>query len=914
MINTNQIDKKLEYAGISTVRVDSYEKLKRTVHVLIKVSSEQSDYIVHKLCETNPYIAAECIIDTKKSNAYKEQIIEAVKKADIPDIFKVITFYRYDEFSECQKISLQFSVEDIDVENIFKSWNDFCRFVCWITRTETKIDWIFDLIKEKNISISALYQNKLETKQLLDALLANGYLDSLKTIFNKIGIENYYVLSEHRYEDIQGMFDTDMSSIPDQIIYCWTDSLKRGENLFSYFHLKNTFLKKDASRSLIALLYEYLVTSDDDKEFIERGKALSSKENKARSLSRKKKWRKIIAEALILCVQKCIKEKRNFAILKDMIEPINFFSFNNSMATGLDVIDAENIKVDEVEAKTLFIEYVQEMKNTDVMDVYLNSYLKFVISLDIAIRIVFENVSKENFNSYLNKAVFPAKISHKDSEKVIIRLRNLSSRAYTPERDSILCEEIAKNEKIFARFQFDEEIGLVVSCIGNDADKLKNTSNYSELTTEYIKDIMDIAAGNITEVVYNHLSLHSEVPMGYVKHYFSELLDSLGRIEDINAFKKTIIALNWNKKYLYAPGRVYESTDVEFFAKYNQEALKVLKRIYEAGLSESDVISVYMNSFFKLTNTIKDLRFLKNIDIETVRKKYVFVGNNRNGKIRLVSVKDIDDAIYEYPVADKFKKIDSYIYRLKRYDSSSLEFEFCEDKTIEYVLPSGIKRMLRAYNTISSNTSVGRYEYEYIKMISSDFFLDDNEVCRKVSDCTIKATQIRYKSFQSLNTMIANLGNANIYGEDFFPILMYSKISHFSNDEYDMAKRLCYSFIRNSEDISQALHLFINTYVKGKVSFSDYFRMCEESKLNRNPCEHYMNAVAIIHVNGNNVIFSFVDISIEDIDVSQISHYIDKTKDGSRYYVRIKIQFDGDFKTSVCSIWNVDRTEKYSVE
>lgn len=923
MIDTKKIDKKLEHAGIYTANANNYELLKRTVHLLIRASSEQGDYIVNKLCEVNPFIAAECIIGSNRSNTYKKQIIDAVKESDIPDIFKIVIFYRYDETSEFEKVSLQSSNKYFDTEKIFKSWNDFCKFVCWVIRTQTKIDWLYDLINNKNISISTLYQNRIETKQMMDALLSKRRFDCLNIIYKKIRIENYYIFSEHKYEEIQRMFAQDISSCKDQIVYCFTDSRKRGENLFGYFHAKNTFLKDDPVARMVALLYEYIATNDYDEAFIKRVNILKSTEIHIHNLSGNKMWRKSIAEVLIQCVKNCIINKRNFATLKEMMEPVNFFSFNNSTATGLDVINAEDIKIDEIETKNLFSEYVKDIKNTDVLDVYLNSYLKLVISFDDAIRIVYENVPEDIFKAYLDNAVFPAKISHKDSEKLIIHLRNLSSRAYTPKRDSILCEDINKNERIFARFQFDDEIGLVVSCIGKDAENLKNIRNYSELTQEQIKDIKAIASGTINEEIFKHLSLCSEVPMGYIKQSFRDLLTNLCHIKDVNAFTRTIKELSWNKKYHYEAGRVYESTDVMFFSLYRNDALTVLKNISAAGLSENNLVSVYMNSFFKLTNTIKDLMFINSINTRANWKEYVFVGKNQNGNMKLVSVKNIYGAVFEYPTTAKFKKLDSYIYRIKRFDARSIEFEFCEDETKKYVLPNKINRMLRAYNTISTNTSVNGYEYEHIKKVSSDFYRDDNVVCRRVSEYTIKGTQIRHTNYQSIYSMITNLGDANIYGENFFPILMYTKISHFSRErqsEYDKAKyveakQLCKSFIRNSKTISQALFLYINTYVKGRVSFIEFFKMCNDiSTLNKNPCELYMNAVAIIHIQKQRLIFTFVDISIPGIDVSQISQYRDRINNGGRYYVRIKIQFDGDFKTTVCTIWNIEKTEKYSID
>lgn len=917
MIKYSKIDNKLEYAGLSSLDITDFAKFKRVSHILIKSSDEQADYVIRKICETNPYVAAECTAETKYASLYCQYILDAINKSDIPYIYKLLAYYRFNKVKAFGAIPDNISFENVEIDKLFLSWTDFCSFISSVLSTSNcELPWVLELFKKKSMSISSLHQNRTESRKLFNLILKKQYFTTLQYVYQYIGVDNYYSITEHQYEEIQQIFSSDEVGLREQMKYCWIDSKKRSVNLFNSFHIYNPEAWENPLAAMCAVMYEYQVSADSDPDFNNRISRTLQFDLLFNKIEKNEIWRRPIAENLINCAKICMQEKRDVSFFLAAISKANVFSFKKSLSAGLSIIRAERIQLIDMRGGQLLSYYVNEFHDISAIDLYLNSFLKLILSFDDAMRIIYNAIPADSFERYLQNTPFPAKIAHKDSTEVIIRLRNLSSRAYTPQRDMVLCEDVEENDSIYVKFFWTIEHGLFVNCIGKSEAKIRETPNYSDAAQECIQIINQIAERNYTDADLAKLDACSDIPMYYVKESFDVFLDSLRRINDNNSFMYTILHLYWNRKYYYEAGKTYDVEDFDFFSNHKQKAYELLKEKVQHKLSKSNAEQIYMNSFLKLAFAPDEFDLFTKEELYKYFKKYSFVEKlSKQGIWSCCSVKDFSSLSFSgFPDNSKYARLDSCILHLGETESEDLQLVFSEKETNIHILPKRIDRLKRAYDSISKHTSVRFYEYEYIRMVSPDFYRNDQITCQHISSRTIRATNIRYKTFEGLKTMINNLGPSNIYGAEFFPLSQFSNISRFSkrqDGQYDYAIRLCHSYIRCSSKISEALKLYSNTYVKTCVPFDAFEKLCAKSTLIKDTGSESIIIVVTFKPCDEGISINCIDVSVRGLQINM--DYITEKQLKGAFYAELEVMYNDRFEYHIRKLISLDRKTIYII-
>ena len=218
------------------------------------------------------------------------------------------------------------------------------------------------------------------------------------------------------------------------------------------------------------------------------------------------------------------------------------------------------------------------------------------------------------------------------------------------------------------------------------------------------------------------------------------------------------------------------------------------------------------------------------------------------------------------------------------------------------------RRLLNVYSALRKKIDVEDSEYKYIKMVSPEFYRNDKTTCRKIMRYTIDATIIRHENCDSIRGMIKKLGESNIFGQNFYPIKS-DFFKSYTEKKYDIDKRVCLSYIRGCKKVSEAVFLFINTYVKHSIHFSDFFQMCNESDLIKEPFKESLYIILKINRGDNGVHLHTDDVKIRGLKDS-FDSFGDEIPSGE-YYAEIEIEYDGDFSLSIKSLTTLNKKACY---
>ncbi len=906
MNNINSIEKKLIYAGLNSADEKNCKKLVRTAQVLMKTSTETESFIVQRLCTVNPYFAAECVSDSRLIDTYKEGILSATNNSNIELIVKLLIYYRLNAFADCS-IELKNDKETLaDLWKLFRSWKEFCGFVISVINYNfADQEWLLSVLTNTKISISDIYQNRNESKLLLDLLLDKKFFECTLFFYREIGIYNYFSLTNHKYEDLYMIFPNEPEGFLEQMKYCWINSIYRNENLFNIFHDRNPNLSEDIVAYYASLLYEYQVTDDQDEQFLSRCYAAQNADDIVRRVKKKTLWRTVVVENIIACTIKCMQKVRDVKRFLELFEQGNVFSMKKTMVIGVEIISDEEIIIDESYSRQLFASYTKNSKSMDSLELYKNTYLKTLFSIDDAMRIAYENVPKDAFDEYLNSNCFLAKISYMDSAEMILRLVNLSSMAYSLNRDIVLCEDHRKGDSVYVTFSYEPTDGLYVKFIGDKEEDVFKRNDYSKNANECVSIIKKIARDGYNEELLDNLRVCSEIPMLYVKFTFENILFALMKIHNNQDFMRVIIALDWNKKFRYSPASEYEPEDLKFFTQYRSLADSVLKCIYSDGLSAENLISLYMNSFFKLIFSPDELFVSYQNDPETLFEKYLFAINRvSDGKLICHSTKNFSKwKIMGFPKDSKYELLGRGLFRIV-HSSDSTELSFCERQTDMYVVPKRVDRMLRAYDSISKTVDVKEYIYSFITRISREFYISNSYNCRQIAECTKKAIVIRARSYANMRECIDCLGSSNLFGSNSFPLIHHKRLSVFqanvNNEDLASSKKVSLLFMKNCDCVSNAIYLYMNTYIKTEISFPDFLNLCKECKLKEEAFSYTMYVVVKVRNDNDEISITCIDVSMNQWKYT-INDFSEKVMPGKCFAV-VRISYDTTYNTEITSL------------